>query len=66
MKPLETIIVCEAARSESRSAVANGWNLLRRWYKARQTYKTLSMLDDRALKDIGIFRSERRYHSRRQ
>ncbi len=66
MKPLETVAVSEATCSEFGLAVANGWKRVRRWYNTRRTYKELSRLDDRALKDIGIYRPDLRHHSRRQ
>lgn len=65
MKPLETVAISNATRPEFRLAVANGWRRVRRWYKTRQTYRELSRLDDRALKDIGIYRADL-HHSRRQ
>jgi uncharacterized protein YjiS (DUF1127 family) len=66
MKRFETVAVNEATRSELRFAIANGWKRIRRWYKTRQTYRELSRLDDRALKDIGIYRPDLRHHSRCQ
>ena len=62
MKRFETVAVSEANCSELGLAIANGWKRVRRWYNARRTYKELSRLDDRALKDIGIYRPDLRHH----
>jgi uncharacterized protein YjiS (DUF1127 family) len=59
MRPFETLAPSEA-RFGLRLALANGLERVRRWYKARLTYKVLCGLDDRALKDIGICRPELR------
>jgi uncharacterized protein YjiS (DUF1127 family) len=64
MKRFETVAVNEATRYELRLAIANGWKRIRLWYRTRQTYRELSRLDDRALRDIGIYRSNLRHHSR--
>jgi uncharacterized protein YjiS (DUF1127 family) len=62
MKPFEAV----ASHAATRIALANGWKRVHRWYKARQTYRALCRLDDRALKDIGVYRPDLRDHSRFQ
>jgi uncharacterized protein YjiS (DUF1127 family) len=62
MNRLDTVAVSEATRSKLELAIARGWKRVGRWYKARRTYKELSRLDDRALKDIGIYRPDLRHH----
>ena len=64
MKPFESVISRAATRRELSVALTNGWTRVRLWYKARQTYRALCRLDDRALKDIGVYRPGLRPHSR--
>jgi uncharacterized protein YjiS (DUF1127 family) len=66
MKRFETVALTPATRSELGLAIANGWKRVLRRYKARQTCKELSRLDDRALKDIGVYRPDLNQYLRRQ
>jgi len=58
MRPFETAAVGEATGSTLRVVLAHCWMRVRRWHKARQTYRALCRLDDRALKDIGFRRPD--------
>jgi uncharacterized protein YjiS (DUF1127 family) len=66
MKRIETVAVTPATHAELGHAIASGWKRVLRWYKARLTYRELSRLDDRALKDIGVYRPDLNQHLRRQ
>ncbi len=66
MKRTEAVAIIPATRAEFGLAIANGWKRVLRRYKARQTYKELCRLDDRALKDIGVYRPDLNRSLRRQ
>jgi uncharacterized protein YjiS (DUF1127 family) len=66
MNRTETVAIIPATRAEFGLAIAIGWRRVLRWYKARQTYKELCRLDDRALKDIGVYRPNLNQALRRQ